>query len=292
MSESKGRAEFDAQRACADIHRLCALGPRPTGSPAQRRQRELLRQELHALGFSTHLQAFDAVPASEPERSTVGVNLIARHLPERDARILLGAHCDTRPIADEDPDPLRRREPILGANDNASGCAVLLELARGIAADQLDLGVDLIFFDAEEYVFHPYLDDLAVGSTRFARRLIADRAVPRYAGAVIVDIVARAEMLLSPDGESAERAGWLVEEIWSTADRLRLPGFSRAVQYEVFDDHCPLLDAGIPAINLIDVDDPRWHTHEDRPEFCSPAALDRVGRLLHCWLRDRASRSS
>jgi hypothetical protein len=285
---------FDGWRAKQQIERICLLGPRPSGSAALSCLRQQLSEELRRLGAALTEQRFEVSAPSQPGAVHEGINLIASWGPTEGPRILLGTHYDTRPCADEETSEDRRRQPILGANDGASGVAVLMEIARLLHAHRgvsgLGLGVDLVFFDAEEYVFDAELDPLILGSIHFASQLSQPEC---YDAAVVVDIVGRIGQSLSPDHDSWCWARTLVEELWSLAERMQAASFEREVRFEVLDDHIPLLGVGIPTCCLIDVDDPHWHTLEDVPEHCRPEALEEVGRVLWNWilLRMRTDRA-
>jgi len=276
---------FDGERALADIHRVCAFGPRPTGSQALEETRQFIAERLSSLGFAIELQRFTFSPNSKPGGVVEGVNIVASSRPEVTSRILFGTHYDTRPIADRETTRERRGQPILGANDGGSGVAVLLELARITATNELlgdSVGLDFVFFDAEEYVFDPDADDLIVGSAHFAASL--GSKADDYLRAVVVDIVAREGAIYTPDSftwELATREALGLHEAGKRAGG----NFEADVLFQVIDDHVPLLDAGIPTALLIDVNDPRWHTLEDKPEYCSAKALDIVGRTLLGWMK-------
>jgi Zn-dependent M28 family amino/carboxypeptidase len=204
--------------------------------------------------------------------------------PEANSRILFGTHYDTRPIADRETTEEGRAQPILGANDGGSGVAVLLELARVAATNKLNanqIGLDFVFFDAEEYIFEPEVDELIVGSAHFAASL--GSKADDYERAVVIDIVGREGAIYTPDSFTWDLA--TREAIGLSEAGKRAGGnFETDVLFQVVDDHVPLLDAGVPTALLIDVNDPRWHTLEDKPEYCSAKALDIVGNALLFWI--------
>jgi glutaminyl-peptide cyclotransferase len=276
---------FDGQRAWEDIDRFCALGPRMCGSKELGLLREMIAQRIHDLGGEIRLERFSVEPPSLQGDRQEGINLIASLGPRDGERLLLATHFDTRPRAEEETLLERQQMPILGANDGASGVAVLLEIGRLLSRSAPTIGVDLAFFDAEEYVFDPETDPLVLGSIHFASQISKPEV---YQAAVVVDIVGRSGQILSPDIDSWYLSRSLVQELWDVADRLaesmQATWFDREVRYEVLDDHIPLLSVGIPSLCLIDVDDPRWHTLDDRPEHCHPQALAEVGQVLWEWL--------
>lgn len=281
---------FSGARAMEHLRALCELGPRPSGSVAMAKQRELLAAHFRAAGAGVAGQAFQV----RDRRTGAAVhmeNLIVTWHPDRRDRVLLGAHYDTRPFPDRDPvDP---RGTFVGANDGASGTAVLMELARFMPALEGPAGVDFVLFDAEEYVFG-LADPYCLGSAFFARQYAADqrggKAGHRYACAVVLDMVADKDLEIWQEGNSVSwpESRPLVDEIWGVAARLGERRFVPRQRHVVEDDHVPLRMIGrIPACDVIDLDYPQWHTTADTPEHCAPESLEAVGRVVLEWLRTR-----
>jgi len=277
-------------RAMRHLVELCDLGPRPSGSAGMARQRELLAAHFRAAGARVEGQAFQV----RDRRTGAPVhmeNLVVTWHPDRRERVLLGAHYDTRPYPDLDPvDP---RGVFVGANDGASGTALLMELARFMPDLAGPAGVDFVLFDAEEYVFGVG-DPYCLGSNFFARQYAADqaagRAGHRYVCAVVLDMVADRNLEIWQERHSLSwpESRPLVEEIWDVARRLDEPRFVSRPRHAVQDDHMPLRMIGrIPACDVIDFDYPQWHTTADTPEHCSPESLEAVGRVMLEWLRTR-----
>ena len=204
-------------------------------------------------------------------------NVVARFRPEWKERILLGAHWDTRPWADQDPIPAKRQFPVLGANDGASGVAVLLEMARMMKRNPPGVGVDIVFFDGEDLGTEADPNGWFRGSTRYVEE-IADKKPPLFV--IVVDMVGKKDLALHWEGNSREQASNIVDLVWGQASSQGVRSFRSDVRHRVFDDHTPFLNAGIPAIDLIDFDYPEWHTTHDTPEKCSPESLEGVGRVL------------
>jgi hypothetical protein len=277
-------------RAMRHLRTLCDLGPRPSGSAAMTKQRELLVAHFRAAGAVVEGQAFQV----RDRRTGAAVhmeNLVVTWHPDRRERVLLGAHYDTRPYPDLDPvDP---RGVFVGANDGASGTALLMELGRFMPALAGPVGVDFVLFDAEEYVFGVG-DAYCLGSNFFARQYAAAQATGkaghRYRCAVVLDMVADRDLEIWQERNSVT---WpetrpVVEEIWGVAARLGERRFVSRPRHAVEDDHMPLRMIGrIPACDVIDFDYPQWHTTADTPEHCAPESLEAVGRVMLEWLRTR-----
>jgi len=281
---------FSGDRAMSHLEAICALGPRPSGSPAMARQRALLAAHFRAAGATVVGQAFEIRDRRTGEQVHVE-NLVVTWHPDRPDRVLLGAHYDTRPFPDRDPS--QPRGVFVGANDGASGVALLMELAAAMPSLGGPLGVDFVLFDAEEYVFGPR-DPYCVGSTFFAKQHAADRRSGRlahdYRCGVIVDMVADRELAIWQELNSVD---WpdtrpVVDGIWGVARRLGVRQFVPRPRHRVEDDHVPLrMIAGIPTCDIIDFDYPAWHTTDDTPERCAAESLDAVGRVLLAWLREQ-----
>lgn len=257
---------FDGARAFAYVERQVALGPRTPGSQAQAQVLEWMREELRRYGWQVELQEGSV-------RGHVIRNLIAFRQPEP-PRWLLGAHYDSRLLADRDPDPTLRTLPVPGANDGASGVAVLLELARVLPSD---LSVWLVFFDAEDQGHIPGWEEWSLGARYFVQTMPF-----RPEGVIIVDMVGDADLDLPMDANSDPA---LRESIWQVAGELGYGEIFRPqVAYAVIDDHIPFLEAGIPAVDIIDLNYAFWHTTQDTPDKVSPRSLEIVGQTLLIWL--------
>jgi hypothetical protein len=279
---------FSGERAFAHLEAICDLGPRPSGSEAMREQRRLLADHFRQLGADVRGQAFQIRDRHTGEPVHIE-NLIISWHAERSDRVLLGAHYDTRPFPDRDP--LDPKGTFVGANDGASGVALLMELGRFLP-DLEGPGVDVVLFDAEEYVIGPR-DPYFLGSSFFARQYAAARRRgegPSYRAGVIVDMVADRDLELWQERKSLS---WpdtrpIVESIWATAARLGVRQFVAHPRHEVEDDHVPLRMIGkIPTCDIIDFDYPAWHTTRDVPAQCSAESLAAVGEVLLAWLREQ-----
>ena len=263
---------FDADRAFKYLQKQCEFGPRPPGSVAHKRTLDYLFSELRKFAREVIAQDFTYRGADGPLDLT---NIIATFGPEADEKVLLAAHWDTRPFADRDPDPQKRHLPILGANDGASGVAVLLELGRSFHSKPPDVQVIMVLFDGEDY--GKTEDEMVLGSRYFARNM-DDRWRPEYS--ILIDMVGDKDLDIYIEPNSAAAASDIVKKVWGLADELRLEGIYRELGPAVLDDHIPLIEAGIKCIDIIDFNYPYWHSVEDTPDKCSPKSLETVGRLL------------
>lgn len=266
-------SDFDGERALRLVQVQCALGIRPAGSLANRRCAELIASTLAAHGWSVEEDAF-------VHRGERCCNLLARAGRDQPA-LLLGAHFDTRPRADRERSWWGRRRPVPGANDGASGVAVLLELARVLAPPPGDLW--LAFFDAED---RGHLDgwEYCVGSARMARML-----QPPPAAVIVADMVGSTDARFFVERTSTPA---LAASIWGTAATLGLAGtFVAEPRHAVLDDHTPFLRRGIPAADIVDLDYPHWHRVTDTVEHVSARTLGRVGAVLESVVRSGSWRT-
>ncbi len=284
---------FDGGRAYRHLLDLCAFGRRVSGSQGMERQQAYLTEHFTALGATVSKQQFQARDPLSGQFVPMA-NLIVQWRPDARERILLCAHYDTRPYPDNDPDPARRRDLFLGANDGASGVAVLCELGRHLPDLPTRYGVDFVFFDGEELVYDARRDPFFLGSEHFARDYAANPPPHRYRWGVLLDMVGdrSLELYIERNSYSWPDTRPLVESIWSTARRLGVREFIPRLGHLVDDDHIKLHDiAGIPTCDIIDFDYPRpgrptyWHTTHDTPDKCSAESLGKVGRVLLEWLK-------
>ncbi len=268
-----GVPQFDGQAAFRYLERQCEFGPRPPGSRAHGETLAWLVHELELFADEVAVQRFTAVMDTG---SVDLANVIASFRPLARNRVLLAAHWDTRIVAEKDPDPANRTTPILGANDGASGVAVLLELARMMSERPPRLGVDLVLFDGEDGGDGGGLSDWCVGSTYYASRM--GDYCPAYA--VVVDMIGDRDLSIPKEANSRAASGAHVERIWETARRVGATAFADRSGVAVYDDHVPLIRAGVPAVLIIDFNYTYWHTLEDTPDKCSPESLEQVGSVL------------
>ena len=198
-------------------------------------------------------------------------------------RLWLGAHFDTRPVSDLDPDPAQRDVPLVGANDGASGVAVLLHLLEILGENPPKAGVDLIFFDAEDSGHSGSPDEFCLGSRHLAETL-QDFSNPLVGstprGLILLDMIGKKDLRVPMEGYSLRYAPVWTQAVFNRALELGLPAFVPEPGPSIYDDHVPFLGKGIPALDLIDFDFPQWHTTGDVPSVCSSTSLEQVGVLL------------
>lgn len=257
---------FNSQRAYTDVLTQVSMGSRAPGSVGHVQIREWMRAELQSAGW--------VVEIHQTERMGQPIyNLIAKRNDEP-PQIILGAHYDTRLFADNDPDIANHTLPVPGANDGASGVAVLLELARTLPQDITPTW--LVFFDAEDNGRIPGWDWI-LGSRAFVDEIdVNPQAV------VIVDMIGDIDLNIHFEKNSNVT---LREEIWNTAHELGYGSvFINTEKWSILDDHTPFLEAGIPSVLLIDFDYPYWHTIADTPDKVSPTSLLAVGDTLWHWV--------
>ncbi len=260
---------FTGELAYPWVVRQCDLGPRITGTEANRRAGDVIIAELEALGWEVHEQTF--LYMETPVR-----NLIATK--GEGPAVMVGAHYDSRRSADEE-DPT---QPVMGANDGASGVAVLLELARALDWEQVDNQVILAFFDAED---NGELDgwEWIVGSSYMAEHW-GEKGEPPLTAMILVDLIGDADQQIYYERNSDPE---LSRELWAIAGEL---GYGERIiptyKYAILDDHIPFVRRGIPAVDMIDFDYPYWHTTQDTPDKVTPESLESVGRTLEVWLEE------
>jgi glutaminyl-peptide cyclotransferase len=264
------------------------FGPRNPGSAGHANCLDYLKGEFRRLADAVILQEFSHTGyRGEQIRLT---NIISSFNLRATNRLLFAAHWDTRPFADQDADPKKRQLPILGANDGASGVAVLLQLARILKENPPSIGVDIVLFDGEDLGRSNDYDNFLLGSKYFAKNK-APAFNPTYG--ILLDMIGDSQLEIRKEKNSLRYAPEIVRHVWSVAEAFGLREFSTEEGPEVYDDHVPLNEAGIRTIDLIDFHYPDqsnryWHTTEDTPDKCSPRSLEAVGTLLTHLIYGRA----
>lgn len=264
-------ATFDGKRAYSDVQTQVAFGPRTPGSEGHSKIQEWIRNELESTGWQVEIQESEAL--GHPIK-----NIVAKRNTER-PQIIFGAHYDTRIYADHDPDPTKYIEYVPGANDGASGVAVLLELARSLPNDTDPIW--LVFFDAEDN------GNIESWNWILGSREFVENNSLQPSAVVIVDMIGDADLNIYKERNSNTE---LTDEIWNTAASLGYEGkFIPEYRHSMIDDHTPFLEAGMPAIDIIDFDYPYWHTTQDTPDKVSAESLEIVGKTLWTWVTQQSA---
>ena len=259
--------KFNPTRAYSDVEFQVSLGPRNLNGFAHQQTREYIQTVLTNANWETSVQSLVL------KNRLATYNIIAKRGGSK-PWVIVGAHYDSRFYADMDPDPAKRNKPVPGANDGASGVAVLLELGR-VLPPELKNQVWLVFFDAEDNGQIPGFDWI-LGSQAFVAEL------QTYPDSVlIVDMVGDKELELFYEANSDPD---LSVELWNIAAELGKSQFIPLQKHRLLDDHIPFREIGISAVDIIDFDYPYWHTTEDTLDKISPESLGAVGETILSWL--------
>ena len=285
---NKAVPNFDKENAFRYLVKQCEFGPRNPYSNGYQQCLVYLQKTLAGFADTVLLQPF-VLDDLVDEKSYDLTNIIARFKVDEPEQLLIGAHWDTRPWADEDPVPEKRNDPIIGANDGASGVAVILELARILNASPPPIGITLVLFDGEDMGRSGTPKSYAQGSLAFAK----DLPIEKPDEAIILDMIGDAELHIPIERYSYQQNRQLVKKLWGLAKVLSLDAFESRIEYSIYDDHVPLwTEAKIPAVDIIDFNYPNsyvnyWHTTQDLPEHCSAESLGQVGTLLVHYIYGR-----
>lgn len=258
---------FSGERAYQHVLTQLQMGPRTPGTEAHAQAVAWMVRSLEQAGWKAEIQ--------KTERMGHPIyNVVARRGSGR-PWVILGAHYDSRMSASEDPDPENVAKPVPGANDGASGVAVLLELAR-VLPERLDRQLWLVFFDAEDQGNLPGWDWI-LGSQAFADHL---QGAPD--AVVVIDMIGDADLDVYWERSSSPE---LLQSIWAQAAALGYGDhFIPKYNHTILDDHRPFLNKGIPAVDVIDFDYPYWHTVADTADKVSAESLEMVGKTLQSWI--------
>ena len=288
LSCDTGLPAFDGQRSYKHLVDQCEFGPRHPGSMGHLATKKYITEIVKDLADTLLLQEF-SYDVYGKDGSYNGTNIIARYNPSSPEQVLIGAHWDTRPWADRDKNSANNDKPIIGANDGASGVAVLLELARLLKLSSPPIGINLVFFDAEDSGTSGNNESYCKGSIYFSKNLPVDGIKE----GIILDMVGDKELSLPIERYSLNFHGKLVRKLWGRAKDMELNAFKGVVGPALYDDHVPLNQyAGIPTIDIIDFKYPNsftnyWHTMNDIPENCSAHSLQQVGKLMVDYIYNR-----
>lgn len=282
--------KFNADSAYANVVAQCDFGARVPNSEAHRRCGDYLVARFKALGLDVEEQK--ATFTGWDKNELQGRNIIASYRPEADARIILAAHWDSRPWADKAFNANDRTKPVPGANDGGSGVGVLLEIARNLAAKQPSIGVDIAFFDAEDYGkyegFEDSSDTWCLGSQYWAKNMIPYSAYNKPVYGILLDMVGGRGARFHYELFSQEYARLATVKVWGEAEKLGYSDyFIREKGAPITDDHVVLTRAGIPTTNIIESINsetqsfnPTWHTLDDTMANIDRASLKAVGETV------------
>jgi len=263
---------FESSRAWEHLRQMVAIGPRPAGSAALEQTRKYIKEQLAKDTIAVTEQAWDA---STPNGSTHMVNLIATIPGAGKDRILITGHYDTK---------LFREFRFVGASDGASSAAFLIELARVLKARRNPLTYELVFLDGEEAVCRewdecsrPGAPDNTYGSRHYVEAAKRDGSLASLKALILVDMIGDRNLNIHRETNSTP---WLTDIIWAAAKRRKLDNYFLSTSTAIEDDHIPFLQAGVPSVDIIDLDYEPWHTAKDTLEAVSARSLQVVGDVV------------
>ncbi len=274
---------FNADAAYELVKEQLAFGPRYTNSDGHAQIRDWLLAKAETYADEVIRQDFTAQAYNGDMLN--GTNIIARYKPEIAERVLLCAHYDTRHIADKDT--IDQDKPILGADDGASGVAVLLEIARQLKENPIPMGVDIVFFDAEDYGAdtNGETDSWGLGSQHWAGNLHEPDYQVKYG--ILLDMVGAEGARFTKEGNSRASAGTVVNKIWALAKRMnKQQYFVDENTGSIIDDHFFIIrEAGIPMVDIVNHPEDNLfgfyhHTHQDNLDVIDPASLQAAGQVV------------
>jgi len=257
---------FDSSRAYEHLRRQVGFGPRPAGSAALARCRDYILTELAAVGIEAREDAFEATTPLGPVQM---VNVMATIPGRRSERIALATHYDTK---------LFREFRFVGASDAASSTAAVLELARVLTTRQNEFTIELLFFDGEEAAVNWFRDnDNTYGSRRYVQAAQESGSLDGLEALVLLDMIGDRDLTIRQDSNSTP---WLTDIIWTSSAALGYQAQFLAERTTIEDDHMPFVRAGIPSVDIIDLDYPAWHTAQDDLAHVSARSLQVVGDVV------------
>jgi len=259
------QVRFDGNRAFEHLRRQVAFGPRPAGSAALAECRRYIQAQLKSAGIDVREQAFDA---STPAGRVRMINLIATIPGTRADRIAIATHYDTK---------LFKEFRFVGASDGASSTAAVLELARVLKARRNEFTIELLFLDGEEAVVEWRDDDHTYGSRHYVQAARQAATLASLKALLLLDMIGDRDLTVRRDTNSTP---WLNEAVWASAARLGHRTMFLNDYTTIDDDHIPFLRAGVPAVDIIDLDYPAWHTAQDDLDHVSARSLQIVGDVV------------
>ena len=283
--KSKPRTAFNGETALGYIQTQLAFGPRIPGTAGHVKAGDWITEQMRSRADSVTEQRWKHVTV---RGDTIEMrNIFARIRPEATERVLYIAHWDTRPFSDAASDAASRKMPVPGANDGASGVALLMAVADVLKSTPPVYGVDMLFVDGEDYGdFGPPLKDVLIGSTYFASNLPSPSYRPIFG--VLWDMIADKDLNIYQEGYSTQQAPEIVARVWQTAEDLGY-GFyfiSRGGG-PITDDHLPLLQKGLRVIDVIDIDYAAHHKPTDTIDKVSAKSLQIVGDVATALVTGR-----
>lgn len=257
--------QFNSNRAWEDLRQVVAIGPRPAGSAAIEQTRQYIKKQLAAAGVPVTEQAWDD---QTPTGRVHMVNLIATLPGASKNRLVIAGHYDTKKFRDIQ---------FVGASDGGSSTAFLLELARALKGRKNPLTIELLFLDGEEAVLEWQGNDNTYGSRYYVGQAKKTGTLASLKALILIDMVGDRDLKLRRDLNSTR---WLTDIIWQTAQDKQLGQYFSPEATQVEDDHLPFMMAGVPSVDLIDLDYPAWHTAADNLDHVSARSLQVVGDVL------------
>ncbi len=269
--------DFDGERALSFLEKQVDFGPRVPGSESSENCRNFYYNYFDSLGIKVDSQKTSFLdPYSKTEIPLVNVIATVKGTVDTSHTILLIAHYDSRPRGEYASTPELQIQPIDGANDGASGVAVLMELAAMMSTDKPPGNVALLFVDGEDWGKPGHSDYYLLGSKKFAQQGIRGK----YDFAIVIDMVGDKDQNFYREKYSEKYNKPLNDLIWKIAAQKGIKTFIDSTKHEIMDDHLPIIAAGVPAVDIIDFDYAYWHTEEDTPDKCSAESLKNVGVIL------------
>ena len=279
-SSEKKHTSFDGERALAHVKAQVEFGPRPAGSAAGEKTGAYIKRELESYGLKTTLDLFTP---NTPQGKVKMKNIIAELPGETSDIIIIASHYDTKPFKDI---------TFVGANDGGSSTGALLEIARTMAADNAAgrakrrFTYQFVFFDGEEAFCREWSEcldgqDNTYGSRHMVERLKKEKQLDRIKAMILLDMIGDKDLKIPREDNSSRQ---LVDAIWGTARENGYARYFPAEQQSVTDDHMPFLEAGVNAVDLIDLDygveENIWHTEQDTFDKISARSLEIVGEVV------------
>jgi len=264
-ARAEGPAGFDSNRAWEHLRQLVSIGPRPAGSPAIGQARGYIEAHLKAAGVAFAEQAWDDQTPAGPIHM---VNVIATIPGASAARLVIAGHYDTKRF---------RQFRFVGANDGGSSAAFVLELARVLKARRNPLTIELLFLDGEEAVDEWQGLDHTYGSRHYVAEARRSNTLASLKAFILVDMIADRDLRIRRDLNSTR---WLTDLVWDAARRVNQSSAFVSESTEIEDDHLPFVQAGVPSVDIIDLEYPQWHTAQDTLDAVSARSLQTVGDVL------------